>query len=82
MDHTDTRPKLVTIRGTLHQIPVKRTKLYGLIDENKLTRVKVGSRVFVTQQSIDEFIDRLTADAPKPRRRRTTSGRALFRGSP
>lgn len=57
------RPKLVTVQGALNQIPVKRTKLYGLIDDGTLTRVKIGARALITQQSIDQFIDRLTATA-------------------
>jgi hypothetical protein len=66
MDHTtEIRPKLVTIQGALHQVPVKRTKLYGLFDTGELTRVKIGTRTFVTQQSIDAFIDSLTAAARK-----------------
>lgn len=59
MDHTDTRPQLVDIRGTMNQIPVKRTKVYGLIGEGRLTRVKVGARTFVTQESIDRFVAKL-----------------------
>lgn len=62
MDH-EIRPKLVTVQGALHQIPVKRTKLYDLIDKGTLTRVKIGTRTFVTQASIDNYIDRLTAHA-------------------
>ena len=69
MDHTtDTHPPLVDIRGTLHQIPVGRTSLYKLVGDRELEAVKVLGRTFITQRSIDAFIDRrLTADAPQPR---------------
>ena len=62
MDH-EIRPKLVTINGTLHQVPVKRTKLYSLIDTGELVRVKIGARTFILQDSIDQFVARLAADA-------------------
>lgn len=62
-DHTYIRPKLVTIKGTMHQIPVKRTTIYGLIDDGTLVRVKVGARTLITQESIDAYITRLTATA-------------------
>jgi excisionase family DNA binding protein len=68
MDRADIRPKLVDIRETMTQIPVKsRTTVYELVDRRELVAVKVGSRTFITQESIDAFIDRLAADALKPR---------------
>lgn len=59
----DTRPPLVTVRGALTQIPVGRTSLYALIDAGELRRVKVGGRTCITQQSIDNYVDRLTSEA-------------------
>ena len=39
---------------------VGRTKVYGLMDNGELERVKVGSRAFVTSLSIDRYLDRLS----------------------
>jgi hypothetical protein len=65
MDH-ETRPRLVDVRGTLSQIPIARSSLYCLFDAGELTRIRVGGRVFVTQQSIDEFLARNTIRAGQP----------------
>lgn len=59
----DIRPPLVDLRGTLNQIPIRRTSLYALIDAGELTRVKVGGRAFITQASIDAYVERLTSEA-------------------
>jgi hypothetical protein len=61
MDHE--RPRLVSIPGTREQIPVARSSLYKIIDTGELKRVRVGGRVFVTQASIDSYIQRLSAEA-------------------
>lgn len=67
MDHPDIRPKLVDMPGTMRQVPVKsRTTIYNLISDGLLVAVKVGGRRFITQDSIDHYIDQLTSAATKP----------------
>lgn len=61
--YNDTRPKLVDIYETRRQLSIGRTGVYQLIDAGELTRVKIGSRALITQASIDQYIDRLTAEA-------------------
>jgi hypothetical protein len=59
----ETPAPLVSVREALRQIPVGRTKLYDLFDRSELVPIKVGARAFVTQRSIDEFVERLAAEA-------------------
>jgi hypothetical protein len=40
-----------------------RTKIYKLIDEGELVRVNIGRRSFVTAESIEAYVDRLTQAA-------------------
>lgn len=42
---------------------ISRGKLYELIDEGHLRRVKVGSRTFITTASIDAYVESLTGGA-------------------
>lgn len=63
----DLRPRLVDMTGIRRQIPVNsRTTIYNLIDDGLLVAVKVAGRRFVTQESIDRYIDQLIAAATKP----------------
>ena len=61
-ERSDTlNPKLIPIEGTQVALGgVSRTKVYGLIDDGLLTRVKIGSRAFITSDSIDTYIESLT----------------------
>jgi hypothetical protein len=51
----------------LHSVPdamhmvgdISRSKFYGLIREGQLELVKIGSRSFITEASIRNFVDRL-----------------------
>lgn len=45
-------PLLVDVPTACVLLSVKRTKLYGLLREGKLERVKLGSRTLVTMRSI------------------------------
>ena len=47
------------IPATLRQIPVSRQWIHELVKRGELQRVKIGKRVFITQASIDAYIDRL-----------------------
>ncbi|ORW88786.1 hypothetical protein AWC27_13890 [Mycobacterium szulgai] len=42
---------------------VGRTKVWGLANEGKITRVSVGRRSFIVTQSILDYVDRLTQAA-------------------
>lgn len=48
---------------------IGRTSTYKLIAGGELTRVNIGRRAFVTRQSIDAYVERITAaaaEAPPP----------------
>ncbi|HQA42139.1 MAG TPA: helix-turn-helix domain-containing protein [Verrucomicrobiota bacterium] len=60
--------KLVPITGSRPVVSdflggIGRTKIYKLIDSGQLARVNIGRRAFVTAESIENFIDRITGDA-------------------
>ena len=57
--------QLTPVTETLYQLGIGRTKLYELCEARELVAVKIGTRTFITQASIDEFVDRLTAAATK-----------------
>ena len=40
---------------------IGRTKVYDLIDAGVLTKVNIGSRAFITEESIDAYLESLTA---------------------
>lgn len=63
MDHTEARQGLVSVVDTARQLGVGRTTVYGEIDSGRLTRVKIGSRALITQESIDRYISALVAEA-------------------
>jgi hypothetical protein len=46
---------------------VARSKVYKLIDEGLLTRVNIGTRAFVTRESIDAYLARLIEAAEAAR---------------
>ena len=45
---------------------VSRSTVYGLVDRHELVRVNIGARAFITRQSINAYIERLTAMAQGP----------------
>jgi excisionase family DNA binding protein len=55
MDYAPTPPRLVTIPEVQRQLSIGRSLVYDLIDEGRLTRVKLGGRALVTQESIDRI---------------------------
>jgi len=42
---------------------IGRTKLYELVGDGQITKVNVGSRSFITADSLERYLDRLVADA-------------------
>lgn len=40
-------------------VGISKVKLYELINEGELQRVKIGRRSFVTEESLDAYRDRL-----------------------
>ena len=54
---------LVTIPQSMETLHVSRTKIYHLIDTRELVRVNIGSRAFITGESINAFLDRIVAAA-------------------
>jgi hypothetical protein len=55
--------RLRSLDETRQQLPISMSKLHRLMRAGELTRVKIGARAFVTQQSIDDYVDRLEAAA-------------------
>lgn len=62
MEATD-RPQrlLVSVQEALYQLSISRSRLYDLLAAGDLTAVKIGNRTYITQQSVRDFVDRLTA---------------------
>ena len=63
MDYAEPRPRLVPQDNAMRQLGIRRTKLYALVDDGELKRVKCGSKSLITQESIDRYIDKLIAQA-------------------
>lgn len=42
---------------------IGRTKLYELINDGHLTRVRIGARAFITSESLESFLGELTNGA-------------------
>ncbi len=63
MDSTTDRV-LVPYDEARHKLgDIGRTTFYGLIDEQKLVRVNIGRRGFITAESIRRYVDSLTEAA-------------------
>ncbi len=57
-------PRVVSYDDAMHQLGgIGRTTLHELIVANKLTRAQIGRRSFVTQESIDAYVDAISAPA-------------------
>lgn len=54
---------LVPIEGVAGSLGVSRRKIYELIDDGELTRVKIGRRALVTAESVHEYVERLVTAA-------------------
>lgn len=44
---------------------IGRTTIYELINARELTKVNIGARAFITDESLRAYVDRLTAAAAK-----------------
>ena len=64
MEGTKTAPLIHSIPTTRHMLgDIGHTKAYGLINEGKLKKVKIGSRSFVTDESIRDYVRELESAA-------------------
>ena len=55
------RARLVEMEQARAELHCGRTKLHELINSGQLVRVKLGSRSFVSRDSLDSFVDSLLA---------------------
>lgn len=62
-----TKRQLTPIPDTSYQLGTSRRTVYRLIADDQLTAVKIASRTYVTQASIDNFVARLGAAAAEPK---------------
>jgi hypothetical protein len=53
--------RLVPLPNACAELDLGRTKLHELLNDGKLTRVRIGARSFVTRESLDAFVDSLIA---------------------
>ena len=50
---------LYTVLEAKEMLGIGRNRLYGLVKENKIKTVKVGTHIKITKESIDDFMSRL-----------------------
>lgn len=65
---TDTEPArlLLTIPDACKMLGgITRPTLYGLINRRQLDRVRIGTRAFITVESLRAFIDRSLVESAK-----------------
>ena len=53
--------RLVPLPDVCDELDLGRTKVHALLNEGKLTRVRIGARSYVSRESLDLFIDSLIA---------------------
>ncbi|WP_454560900.1 helix-turn-helix domain-containing protein [Mycobacterium haemophilum] len=58
--------ELIAVPAVMARLGIGRTKLYELIDSGELRSVKIGSRRFVTDAAVDDFITRLDQRPSSP----------------
>ena len=51
--------KITPLADVLAELRIGRTKAYELINSGQLTRVRIGASVYITRDSIDQFVDGL-----------------------
>ena len=62
--NSDTDRLLVPYDEAMHKLgDLGRTKFYELVDDDQLTRVKIGRRGFITAKSLAAYVDRLSEAA-------------------
>ena len=57
--------ELIAVPAVMARLGIGRTKLYELIDSGELRSVKIGSRRFVTDAALHDFITRLDESAQR-----------------
>jgi hypothetical protein len=63
MDGTSGR-LLLPITGAQQELGgISRTTIYKLVDDEKLVKVNIGRRSFITTESLTAYVDRLTEKA-------------------
>lgn len=50
-------------------LAISRSRFYELVAEGKIQTLKDGVRTLVRRSELEAYLDRLEADAPKPKRR-------------
>lgn len=55
--------RIESIAEACNMLKLSRSKLYDLVDEGKLHRVKIGHRSFITRASLDALLDEAFAEA-------------------
>ena len=56
----DSKPKLIPIAATGELLGgVSRSMVYELVAEGRLTKVNIGTRSFVTAESLDSYVESL-----------------------
>ncbi|WP_156298050.1 helix-turn-helix transcriptional regulator [Mycobacterium paragordonae] len=63
METPTPRPPLVTIPQARQQIPVCRQTIARMVARGDITKVKIGTRAFITQASIDAFLNGFEQEA-------------------
>jgi excisionase family DNA binding protein len=58
MEHnTPTTPRLYRIKDVMHELGVSRMTVYRLVNQGKLTLVKIGARASgITSESLDALL--------------------------
>ena len=51
--------RLAEMSEVMNELHIGRTKLHELVNSGQLTRVRIGTRAYVTRESLDSFIDDL-----------------------
>ncbi|NNN20952.1 MAG: helix-turn-helix domain-containing protein [Acidimicrobiales bacterium] len=54
--------QLLTVDEAIDQLKIGRTMLYKLINTGKLQKIKLGTKTFVTNKSIEKFICELVEE--------------------
>lgn len=57
---------LFSVNETAALLGVKRNKVYDLINEGELERLKLGTRSLISDTSIRAFVERLRGQSPYP----------------
>lgn len=63
MDRPSVDRRLLSIKSAADRLDVGRTTIYELIKRQELRKVNIGRRGLITSDSIDAYIERLTASS-------------------